>query len=178
MPKNKGSNCKIRSMLVFSFSLLQGLIISGNATAETKIEQYCKSGDAVGFFKAISGNEALFNRYIVKNLEFGTRHFLTGAVYGVKNSNYEKPLFPFKYFQDGTWVENGTSHDLKPIYADLAIEKDSNKEFLVQWIRTDIMPGKDQNPRTFGSTKQFFYERKDTKSCWMLVAAYDLDITQ
>ncbi len=137
----------------------------------------CKNGNKKAFLEAISINEATFNKYVPKILTMGTKDVVSGAVYEVQNEYYEL-LFPFKSYNDGSWIEYGTADDLKPIYADVNIVEKTGDDIVVRFQRGDYdyKDGKRSNEMSFkyGTEKEMTFKRANKNQCWKLDSIFNL----
>lgn len=168
---------KIRNTL-FIASII-GLLGSNIAMAQTYdgAQKACETGNKKAFLDAISINEATFNKYVPKILTMGTKDVVSGAVYEIQNENYEL-LFPFKSYNDGTWIEYGTANDLKPIYADVRILEKTGDDIVIRFQRGEFeyVNGKrsDEMVMKYGSEKEMTFKRANKNQCWKLDSIFNL----
>lgn len=168
---------KIKNTL-FIASII-GLFGSNIAIAETYdgAQIACKNGNKKAFIEAISINEATFNKYVPKILTMGTKDVVSGAVYEIENENYEL-LFPFKSYNDGTWIEYGTADDLHPIYADVRILEKTGDDIVIRFQRGEFeyVNGKrnDEMVMKYGSEKEMTFKRANKSQCWKLDSIFNL----
>ena len=168
------SRLKTNPYAVFAFAL--GVVYFGNASA-ANIDVACKNLDGKTFFTEIAKDDVLFKKYTPKIIRFGTLDANSGAVYEVKNDS-DNFKFNFKPYDDGTWIEKGSEHDLKPVYAQININQDQENNIIIRWQRgvaeTQSGSNKPEIAYTFGDIKEMTFMRDKNNKCWELYSVLNV----
>lgn len=132
----------------------------------------CNYPDDFSFVQEIAFSRKNLEKYMPKNVFFGTLYERSGSVYEVQHSPKDFSI-PFTYFGKGAnnqdaWVKPGTATLKYPVFVKVDISH-ADKGLRVRWQNVE-----DEIHRTNGIIQQMEFTPREN-GCWELRAVYTVE---